>query len=303
MKLIYCQMKSPNFGDELNKILWKNLFPDFEDKFQEKGLLGVGTLEGIKIPRKLKEIVVLGTGGNEFPGNWIDSRFKIYFCRGPLTEKKWGCSGAGIADAAYLTKFTNLLPPPDCNKKFKFGYMPHHISDRHGDFEDVCNKIGFKYISPRQDDVIKTINEINSCEHLITEALHGGIFADILNIPWMPIVSGPQVYQFKWNDWAESIKIPYIPASIDYHFIRGFTPIKLSINKAKVIVARIAPVKNSWKHKKYSYHDYSIKDVVAQQLVDISLKGRFFLSDELVKEKIYSRLADVVNKFRIDFGV
>jgi hypothetical protein len=50
-------MKSPNFGDELNKILWKNLFPDFEDKFQEKGLLGVGTLEGIKIPRKLKEIV------------------------------------------------------------------------------------------------------------------------------------------------------------------------------------------------------------------------------------------------------
>ena len=72
--------KSPNFGDELNKILWKNLFPDFEDKFQEKGLLGVGTLEGIKIPRKLKEIVVLGTGGNEFPGNWIDSRFKIYFC-------------------------------------------------------------------------------------------------------------------------------------------------------------------------------------------------------------------------------
>jgi succinoglycan biosynthesis protein ExoV len=296
-------MKSPNFGDELNKILWKNLIPDCEDKFQDIGLLGVGTLEGIKIQRKLKEIVVLGTGGNESPGNWIDSRFKIYFCRGPLTEKKWGCSGAGIADAAYLTKFTNLLSPPNLKKEFKFGYMPHHISDRHGGFEDICNEIGFKYISPRQYDVIKTINEINSCEYLITEALHGGIFADILNIPWMPIISGPQVYQFKWNDWCKSINTHYIPVSIDYHFIRGFTPIKLKINQAKRIFSRVAPVKDSWKLKKVSYHDSSMKNVVGQQLVDASLGGRFFLSDELVRERIYSQLNDVINKFRVDFGV
>lgn len=296
-------MRTHNFGDDLNNFLWKSLIPNFDSVDKGAGLLGVGTLQGTAIPTHLKKIYVLGTGGLESPpGNWLDDRFKIYFCRGPLTQSTWGCNAKGIADGAYLSVFTDLLQNLPPQKTHEYGYMPHHISDRHADYSDICNKVGFKYISPRQSNVKKVVQELSSCKYLITEALHGGIFADMLEIPWSPVASGQQVYSFKWDDWCKSIDHSYDPTQIPYPFTRGFNAIKLNTNRIKKSLIGLGVGKEKWAHLRTEFEHAGVHDLVAEKILDVSKNSKFNLSSKLTKDGIYNQLNDALQDFYRDIN-
>lgn len=294
-------MRTHNFGDDLNKLIWHKLISNLDQLPPDIGLLGIGTLQGIKLPKSLRCILVMGTGGLATPpGDWFDSRFKVYFCRGLLTEKSWGCPGKGIVDGAYLSKFTDLIDLCKAVKKYEYGFMPHHISDRHANYSDICSKLGFKYISPRNPDIQQTIQEIGSCGQLITEALHGAIFSDILGVPWTPVNSGNQVYQFKWDDWTQSIGLNYCPTTITYPFTRGFSSFKLMQNKFKYNLSNLKIGKSKWGGIKYSFQDNSVNDIAAHEISQVAKQGQFFLSSDIVKSKIYSQLSDVLHEFNKD---
>ncbi len=296
-------MRTHNFGDDLNNFLWQALIPNFHSIDKDAGLLGVGTLQGIKIPSNLKRIYVLGTGGLETPpGHWLDDRFKIYFCRGPLTQASWGSNYKSIADGAYLSAFTDLLKNNSNQKTHEYGYMPHHISDRHANYSYICDKIGFKYISPRQSNVRKVVEELSSCKYLITEALHGGIFADMLEIPWSPVTSGQQVYSFKWDDWCKSIDHAYEPTQIPYPFTRGFNAIKLNTNRIKKGLIGLGVGKVKWSNLRTEFDHESTHDLVAEKIIGISKNCKLNLSSQSTKDRIYNQLHDALQDFYRDIN-
>jgi hypothetical protein len=56
------------------------------------------------------------------------------------------------------------------------------------------------------------LGALETCEHVICEAMHGAILADALRIPWtrvtieVPFYESDNSNEFKWNDWMLSIR-------------------------------------------------------------------------------------------------
>lgn len=51
------------------------------------------------------------------------------------------------------------------------------------------------------------IEKLWSCESVLTEAMHGAIFADAYGIPWVPLRLYVHINEFKWKDWWASLGI------------------------------------------------------------------------------------------------
>jgi succinoglycan biosynthesis protein ExoV len=71
----------------------------------------------------------------------------------------------------------------------------------------ICQDLSIGYITP--DAPFETfIETIRSARLVITEAMHGAILADTLRTPWVPI-EFLYHHKFKWQDWFDSIDLPY----------------------------------------------------------------------------------------------
>jgi succinoglycan biosynthesis protein ExoV len=44
--------------------------------------------------------------------------------------------------------------------------------------------------------------------------MHAAIVADAMRVPWIPLVTSPQVNTFKWLDWTRSMKVQYAPVTL-----------------------------------------------------------------------------------------
>ena len=112
-----------------------------------------------------------------------------------------------------------LLPivyPISSEKKHKLGLVPHHTQYEHfAHFED---KLGIKVIN-LIGDIESIINEIGSCENIISSSLHGVIVAQAYNIPalWY------EYPKIKWH--GENIKFLDYFSSVG---IKEYTPFSLN---------------------------------------------------------------------------
>jgi len=215
MKLFYYQRPDgqPNFGDELNHWMWPKLCPALFDHDDSKVFIGTGTLLNTKLAERIhpaKELVIFSTGaGYEQPLTSIPESWKIYCVRGPLSAKLLGLPPEkAIADGGLLIAklFTAHDPKQGCS------FMPHihYANDAGESWQSICQQANIRYIDPRWP--IETVLEaIGSSELLLAEAMHGAIAADALRVPWIPIVTGPRIYTFKWQDWCASMALPYRP--------------------------------------------------------------------------------------------
>ena len=64
------------------------------------------------------------------------------------------------------------------------------------------------------DDYESVIRRIQQSEVIIAEAMHAAIVADALRVPWIPVKAYNGINDFKWNDWASSLDVPYNPIRI-----------------------------------------------------------------------------------------
>ena len=96
-----------------------------------------------------------------------------------------------------------------------FGFIPHHKSANlaGNNWHKLCEGTGFLYIDPHRP-VEEVLRAILSVDVVIAEAMHGAIVADAFRIPWIPVVTGQQIQQFKWLDWCASINVNYRPGYI-----------------------------------------------------------------------------------------
>jgi len=217
MEYIYFKDPKGNFGDDLNGWLWPQIFGE-ESLNKEDAFLGIGSIlfNNHKIITDLgdRKKIVFGTGIRPvYEAFKYDKTWDIRFLRGPLSSYSFNNKYDYITDAAYALRFIeNFDSLKGMEKKYEVSIMPYFRSIKYFDWQSICDKLGYHYISPLSENGVEfTLKEIASSKCLITEAMHGAILADVLRVPWnryvltTPITEGPMVSEFKWMDWLYSI--------------------------------------------------------------------------------------------------
>lgn len=203
-----------NFGDTsvpymLNKL---NIPFIFTHHTVGKKIIMTGSILGVG---SRKDTIVWGSG-------IIDNNVKplttcVYKAvRGPRTLEKLeqvgvNTTNVSLGDPAMLL---SRIYKPDIEKKYKLGVIPHIV-----DFDIVVKHIksnpekfkNTKIINPNTNinKIENFINEVNSCENIVSSCLHGIICAHSYGIPakWMKIGNRLAGDDVKFYDHFESVGI------------------------------------------------------------------------------------------------
>lgn len=156
-----------------------------------------------------KETIIWGSGAII---DTLDNKFRfkdILSVRGPLTrnlliENGYNCPQNYGDPALLLSKYYK----PEIKKKYKLGIIPHYIDHdtsflcRYVNVEDVI-VIDFHNYSDWKDP----INQIASCDFILSSSLHGLIISDSYKIPNLWCKFSDKVYgnDFKYKDYLLSV--------------------------------------------------------------------------------------------------
>lgn len=230
--LHYCRIEGGNFGDDLNLVLWKRLFPNFSE-LAGRGVqfYGVGTLLDGPQDRNIKK-VVLGTGIGELHQAARESNWDFRWVRGPRTAKEFGLPAeSGLGDAAIL--WPELTADHDTFGPV--GLVPHYMTYDGFDWGLVARQADMVVINPRQSPSA-VIKQMRGCSRILAESLHGGICADAMGIPWAACVLAHRFNEFKWRDWLETIGRAYEPLLTDRPLVRSISAGKSWANQMARLV-------------------------------------------------------------------
>ncbi|WP_298431280.1 exov-like protein [uncultured Jannaschia sp.] len=209
MRLFY-NATSTNFGDHINSWLWPRLIPELLAREDDEVLVGVGSLLKSDLDRVPGEKHIFGTGSGYGPPPPPETArgWNVHCVRGPLTARHYGLEPqAAVTDGAWL-----IGQLPEWQGTFDTGgevlFIPHWTSAAYGNWAPVCAMAGLTYVDPL-DDGPSILRRIAAARLVVTESLHGAIFADYFRTPWAPVASANRVLHFKWVDWCMSIGVPY----------------------------------------------------------------------------------------------
>ena len=224
MKLVRYRA-SPNFGDDLNDVVWPRMLPSRVLEAPDLVLLGIGTvLDRSYVPcvPPRQRVVVLGSGTGYGPAPRDLERFEFLAVRGPLTAGLVGCPDAVATDGAALVALLPDLAARATDPRNVL-FMPHHDSVADGNWELAAKRAGTVFVDPRWP-VERSLAFFASARLVIAEAMHAAVVADALRIPWVPAVGSPDVLGFKWLDWTASLRVPLewarLPPSSALHAAR-----------------------------------------------------------------------------------
>lgn len=221
-----------NFGDELTPYILKGLFgckvrhaPPETCK-----LIGVGSI--IEIVQEAKPLESVDVWGSGFiqpgPANKISN---IYFhaVRGKLSLKRVDNKQAALGDPALLMP---LIFTPRRTKLYKLGIVPHYVDKEAPEVAALAKSDGVKIINVF-DSPERVVEDINSCELIISSSLHGLIISDAYGVPnyWHRFSSKLKGGEYKFNDYysvfnevAENHKIDSLESLPIKKLIQDYTP-------------------------------------------------------------------------------
>ncbi|MEL6828111.1 MAG: polysaccharide pyruvyl transferase family protein [Pseudomonadota bacterium] len=207
MKLLYHKNEVPNFGDDLNALLWPQIAPELFKSDQDGiGFLGIGTIVGKQLPN-LRKLIVFSSGAGYNPASFAGHDVEVVCVRGPYTAKRLGLAETlAVTDGAILSPLIFEAAP----KNGKTLVIPHWETIRGCEqiWQKVCDRAGMALCSPIQD-AETVIREISAAELVLTESLHGAILADTYGVPWIAWASTGNFSEFKWMDWMSSMRLDY----------------------------------------------------------------------------------------------
>lgn len=184
-----------NWGDDINEILPVLINPSgkvIQRKYsfnikRKKDILCIGSIiTWMTTPRS-----IIWGSGVQFPdeeilynGKVIKPK-KVLAVRGPLTrkyllERNIDCPEIYGDPALLLPRYyTSRI-----EKKHKIGIIPHFKEKKSEQVNDLIQKYGFHFIDIQNFKNWKNlIDEINSCEFILSSSLHGIIIADAYGVP------------------------------------------------------------------------------------------------------------------------
>jgi len=224
-----------NFGDALNPVMIQYLtgqLPVYsqQDAYEER-IMMIGSI----LNAAHDKTIVWGTG--IVSPMKIAKGIDIRSVRGPLTRQIAIDNGNHCpeiyGDPALLMP---LLYNPIIDKTHKVGFIPHYAERS----LNISLPSGMKFIDPAQSHQ-KFINDILSCQKIISSSLHGLIIADAYHIPsqWIKlsdsIIGDDTKYYdhmlsinmdtYKYWDFRGTIQIPTL-----YHIFENIPNRKKNIN-------------------------------------------------------------------------
>lgn len=206
------QSRLRNFGDDINPWFLPRMFRPEIIQSKRICLVGIGTiLNGHNAARiahfDRKVVFTSGVGYGEVISPYDDT-WDFVCVRGPRSAELLGLAPEiGICDGAIL--LGEHYPAKPLSVRDGIVFIPHV---RTGvvcglGLRRICHDLSIGYLTP--DAPFETfIETIRSARLVITEAMHGAILADTLRTPWVPI-EFLYHHKFKWQDWFDSIELPY----------------------------------------------------------------------------------------------
>ena len=297
MKIYYCPLQ--NFGDRpLNTWLWPQLLPTQLCDESQTLLVGIGSLLNTSLPREPLK-VIFGAGAGYYGQAQPDATWRVYCVRGPLTARALGLEpNLAVTDGAVLVRALGLPAQP---KTHAAAYMPHWNSARHADWQQICAAAGLHFIDPSAG-VERIVDDIQSSQLVITEALHGAIVADALRVPWVPVKAYRHIFEFKWRDWCASIGLAYHPVRLPGWYqassvaekLLGLTtgrlPARLSARLVQAAAHLAAPV--------YRYGTGRSADALGR----LAQNAQPLLSSDQTIERVTARLLEKLERLKDDFA-
>lgn len=204
MKLVYYRKTVPNFGDDLNALLWKGLAPGLFDEDPETGFVGIGTIIGMPCGSLTRLHVFSSGAGYDHLGGWRDKQVQYWCVRGPISARVLGLPGdRAITDGAILTPLAEGFPKAATGTGGTL-VVPHFQTLDHPGWPEVAKLTGYELLDPRGEPR-EVIARIAAARLVLTESLHGAILADVYGIPWIAFATSKNFSVTKWVDWTLSV--------------------------------------------------------------------------------------------------
>ncbi|WP_137222133.1 polysaccharide pyruvyl transferase family protein [Shewanella sp. MEBiC00475] len=169
----------PNWGDDLNEYLIEKVSGHKVVRYpfnNKDHVLGIGSI----IARSKTNSHVWGAGFISEKQVMKVNPKNIYIVRGPLTAAKLHLENVEFGDPGLCIRRYYL--PKNVKKKYKLGIVPHHIDKNNKHVKRLANVQGVKIIDI-QDDIEPFIDDLLTCEYILSSSLHGLIAADSYSIP------------------------------------------------------------------------------------------------------------------------
>ena len=201
-----------NFGDDINPWFLPQIFRPEIIQSKRICLVGIGTIlndhNAARVAHFDRKVVFTSGVGYGDASSWYDSTWDFVCVRGPRSAETLGLAPEiGICDGAVL--LGELYPAKPRSAREGIVFIPHvrtGVACGIG-LKRICHDLSIGYLTP--DAPFETfIETIRSARLVITEAMHGAILADTLRTPWVPI-EFMYHHKFKWQDWFDSIELPY----------------------------------------------------------------------------------------------
>lgn len=191
----------PNWGDDLNEYLIEKvsgkkvvIYP----YSKKKHILGIGSI----LHRAKNNSVVWGSGFISEKSS-TQKNLDIKLLRGPKTAKKLNWSGLEFGDPGICIRNFYF---PDIKKKYRYGLIPHHVDKMHPAVLKLTKREDVLLIDIQQD-IEPFIEQLLSCERIISSSLHGLIASDSYSIPNLHVVFSDKLLggKYKFDDYALGI--------------------------------------------------------------------------------------------------
>lgn len=206
-----------NWGDAINPILIEGLFHkkiyhqnDIVNFSNKPVISAVGSILNVFPKNKIVHVWGSGVANPKKPMGYLPE--KIYSVRGPKTLKYLKEQNIQAPDVFGdpVLLIDRLYNPDKITKKFKLGIIKHY-EDKTPALDKIVSvneDIIYIPIVRNMDYPFEIIDEIQSCEKIISSSLHGLILADVYKIPnaWV-FFDGFEKSQFKFLDYYESINV------------------------------------------------------------------------------------------------
>jgi len=205
--------KSANWGDALTPHLVK-LISGKPARYDENPFCWKHFVIGSILDRADRYSIIWGSGMIAPEALPKAKPHAIHAVRGPLTRER--LIQAGISCPAVYGDPALLLPRyfnPPRKVKWKLGVIPHYTDQNHPWVEAIRNQEAVNVINIRSG-IEEFVQEVLSCESILSSSLHGLICADAYGIPNRRIVLHNELIgaDFKFNDYYAAMNsIPEAP--------------------------------------------------------------------------------------------
>lgn len=205
-----------NLGDELARLIPEKLFgvTTQHSSLEQANLLSVGSVLGWiwepGITRKRDDLLhVVGSGFMSFdvksePLDYV----KIHSVRGYLSKNMLGKSdnwNIKVGDPGILA--SRLVEKSSSTPKHPIGVVLHHKKADDPAIREGLSHLPVRYIDIRTDNIEEFSKEIQDCELILSQSLHGLVIADSLGIPnaWLFLGNLHSGGDFKFFDYFSTM--------------------------------------------------------------------------------------------------